>query len=89
MSRAPARPIPSQLLRRLTKTELLAVLRRHSAAPFHVILWDSRPVRLSEALGWLELQPEDTYFYAAPEHVYSGNTSIDLAPSAAGAKRDT
>ncbi len=61
----------SQLLRRLNKAQLLASLRRETAAPFHVILWDSAPIRLAEALLRLERAPEDAVFYANPNRVYS------------------
>lgn len=61
----------SQVLRRLSRAELLSVLRRNTGAPFHVILWDNRPIRLGEALGLLEGQPEDAYYYASREQVYS------------------
>ena len=63
----------SQLLRRLNKGQLLASLRRETAAPFHVILWDNAPVRLAEALLRLERAPEDAVFYANPSRVYSAS----------------
>jgi hypothetical protein len=59
------------LLRRLSKAQLLASLRRETAAPFHVILWDNTPVRLVEALGRLEHAPEDAVYYANPNRVFS------------------
>jgi hypothetical protein len=62
----------SSLLRRLSKAQLTATLLRRTAAPYHVIIWDNRPVRLDEALSILEREPEDAVFYAAPERVYRG-----------------
>ena len=61
----------TQLLRRLNKAQLLASLKRETAAPFHVILWDNTPVRLAEALGRLEHAPEDAVYYANPNRVFS------------------
>ena len=63
----------TQLLRRLSKAQLLASLKRETAAPFHVILWDSAPVRLAEALSQLERDPEDAVYYASPDRVFSAN----------------
>ncbi|MBI3972194.1 MAG: hypothetical protein HY332_12965 [Chloroflexi bacterium] len=62
----------SQLLRRMSKAQLRDALRRKTAAPFHSILWDSRPVRLGEALSRLDRESEDAYFYATPDEVFSG-----------------
>ena len=59
------------VLRRLSKAQLLASLRRETAAPFHVILWDNTPVRLAEALTRLERAPEDAVYYANPNRVFS------------------
>ncbi len=61
-----------RLLRRLSKPQLMAMLRRHTAAPFHIIIWDNRPVRLGDALGRLERDPDDAFYYATPERVFSG-----------------
>ncbi len=61
----------SALLRRLNKSQLLEVLRRRTAAPFHVIIWDNSPVRLGDALSRLEDEPDDAVFYAASERVFS------------------
>ena len=58
------------VLRRLSKAQLLASLRRETAAPFHVILWDNTPVRLAEALTRLERAPEDAVYYANPNRVF-------------------
>lgn len=69
----------SQLLRRLSKTQLLESLRRQTAAPFHVIIWDNTPVRLGEALSRLERAADDTVYYATPQRVFSSP-----APSANG-----
>ena len=61
----------SQLLRRLSKAQLLQALRCQTAAPFHVIIWDNSPVRLAEALLQLERAPDDAVYYATPERVFS------------------
>ncbi|HET7769132.1 MAG TPA: hypothetical protein VFN74_10205 [Chloroflexota bacterium] len=61
----------TSVLRRLSKAQLLASLRRETAAPFHVILWDNTPVRLAEALTRLERAPEDAVYYANPNRVFS------------------
>ena len=61
----------TSVLRRLSKAQLLASLRRETAAPFHVILWDNTPVRLGEALTRLERAPEDAVYYANPNRVFS------------------
>ena len=74
MPMLPDHPMASRLLRRLNKTQLIAMLRRTSAAPFHTIIWDNRPVRLGEALGQLETAPEDSFYYANVERVFSGAT---------------
>jgi hypothetical protein len=66
----------SQVLRRLTRAQLLTSLQRRSAAPFHVILWDSAPLRLADAVARLERAPEDSYYYASPERVFSSNGSL-------------
>lgn len=63
----------TQLLRRLSKAQLLASLQRETAAPFHVIMWDNSPVRLAEALTRLERAPEDAEYYASPKRVFSSN----------------
>ena len=62
----------SPLLRRLSKAQLLASLRRRTAAPFHVIIWDNQPVRLDEALTRTEHAPDDAFFYATPDRVFPG-----------------
>lgn len=67
--------MPSQLLRRVSKYQLMAALRRQKAAPFHFILWDNRPIRLADALGQLEREPEDSIYYATPEQVFSAAAS--------------
>ena len=61
----------SQLLRRLSKTQLIETLRRQTAAPFHVIIWDNTPVRLAEALSSLERAPDDSVYYATPQRVFT------------------
>lgn len=61
----------SQVLRRLTKTQLAQALHRLTAAPFHVIMWDNKPVRLTEALGRLEQAPDDACYYATSNQVYT------------------
>jgi hypothetical protein len=61
----------SQVLRRLTKAQLLEALRQLTAAPFHIIMWDNSPVRLSEALTRLHQDPDDAHYYASPGHVFS------------------
>ncbi|HEU5315962.1 MAG TPA: hypothetical protein VFX49_07615 [Chloroflexota bacterium] len=68
----------SPLLRRLSKAQLLQSLRRQTAAPFHVIIWDNNPIRLAEALSLLERAPEESAYYATPERVFSIGTA---APS--------
>jgi hypothetical protein len=80
----PAFPSPptrmaSQLLRRLSKVQLLQALRRQTAAPFHVIMWDNSPVRLAEALTRVEHAPDDAVYYATPQRVFSTS-----APAPAG-----
>ena len=72
----PARPMAARLLRRLNKAQLIALLRRTSAAPFHTIMWDNRPVRLGEALGQLERAPDDACFYANIDRVFSGAAPV-------------
>lgn len=67
-----------RLLRRLSKAQLIAMLRRNTAAPFHMIIWDNRPVRLGEALGRLERDPDDAYYYATPERVFSGAAPLPV-----------
>lgn len=62
----------SRVLRRLNKAQLLAALRRTTAAPFHTILWDSQPVQLGDAVSRLERAAEDDYFYATASQVFSG-----------------
>ena len=57
------------------------MLRRLTAAPFHMILWDNQPVRLSDALGQIDLDPDDTYYYTTRGCVYS----ISGANGASGA----
>jgi hypothetical protein len=64
--------MPSHILRRLSKAQLLDRLRRRSAAPFHVIIWDGRPVRLADALTLLERAEDDSYYYATPDRVIPG-----------------
>lgn len=64
----------TQLLRRLSKAQLLASLRRETAAPFHIIIWNNTPVRLAEALLRLEHDPEDAVYYVNPKRVFSSNT---------------
>lgn len=61
----------SRVFRHLSKAQLISVLRRQTGASFHVIMWDNRPVRLSEALGHLELQPDDSFYYATADRVFS------------------
>ena len=68
----------TQVLRRLSRAQLLASLRRETAAPFHVIIWDNSPVRLAEALLRLEGAPEDALYYASPERVFTCATSSRL-----------
>ena len=63
--------MPSAVLRRVTTPELLAVLRRQSAAPYHVILWDNRPLRLADVLSLLETSPSQALYFAAPGAVFS------------------
>ena len=71
----------SPLLRRLSKAQLVDALRRQTASPLHVIIWDNSPVRLGEALTRLEHEPEDSYFYATPERVFStAGATRELAP---------
>ena len=68
----------TQVLRRLSRAQLLASLRGETAAPFHVIIWDNTPVRLAEALLRLERAPEDALYYASPERVFTCTTSSRL-----------
>ena len=71
----------SPLLRRLSTAQLVDALRRQTASPWHVIIWDNRPVRLGEALTRLEHESEDSYFYATPERVFStAGATRELAP---------
>ena len=66
----------TQLLRRLSKAQLLASLRRETAAPFHIIIWNNTPVRLAEALLQLEHDPEDAIYYANPKRVFTSNPLV-------------
>ena len=66
----------TQLLRRLNKAQLLDSLRRETAAPFHIIIWNNTPVRLAEALLRLEHDPEDAVYYANPNRVFSSNMLV-------------
>ncbi len=70
----------SQVLRRLNKAQLTDSLRRRSAAPFHVIIWDNRPIRLEEALSILERDPDDAVYYAQPERVFSASAPAGGGP---------
>ncbi|MGI8424789.1 MAG: hypothetical protein ACR2NO_11895 [Chloroflexota bacterium] len=63
----------TELLRHLSKAQLLASLRRETAAPFHIIIWNNTPVRLAEALLRLDRDPEDAEYYASRQRVYSSN----------------
>jgi hypothetical protein len=69
----------SQLLRRLNKAQLIQALRRQTAAPFHVIMWDNSPVRLAEALLRLEHAPDDSVYYATPQRVFSTSAPAHTA----------
>jgi hypothetical protein len=62
----------SRVLRRVNKAQLLELLRRSTAAPFHTIIWDNRPMRLGDAVGLLERAPDDSFYYANPRRVFSG-----------------
>jgi hypothetical protein len=68
--------MPSQLLRRVSKAQLIDSLRRQTAAPFHVIIWDNSPVRLGEALSRLEHEPDDSVYYATPNRVFSTRVAV-------------
>jgi hypothetical protein len=68
----------TQVLRRLNRAQLLASLRRETAAPFHVIIWDNTPVRLAEALLRLERASEDAVYYASPERVFTSHAPSRL-----------
>jgi hypothetical protein len=71
--------MPSQVLRRVSKAQLIESLRRHTAAPFHVIIWDNSPVRLAEALMRLEREPDDSVYYATPNRVFSTRVAVASA----------
>ena len=61
----------SRVLRHVSKAQLVALLHRQRGATYHVILWDNQPVRLVDALGHLEQEPEDSYYYVTPDRVFS------------------
>ena len=67
--------MPSSVLRRVTPPELIQVLRRQSAAPYGVILWDGRPLPLAEALALLEASAVEALYFSAPGAVFSASTA--------------